>query len=416
MASVPPGLHVSSQYYPLYYTFGVEFEFIIKFRFADYGIQPDPEKQTYGVGPVHEHVIEVLRQAGFEVNDYETGTPELGFWTVKLDDSIKPKLPANSEFGYAPVEITTPVLRFARASTFNSFWEIHRMLTAVTRRFYIFVNETCGLHVHVGAITDPRTQDYKYSRGFPLKTIRNLCQLLTLCEPELNAIHPPSRLHNGYGALPSQLLAYKGNAAEVLDRCTNFTALNWVWMGMKLEDHDEPTPLTYLETDDSYVPAYHLGYLIRESDHYPEERSRRTIEFRQHIGTMWFDEVYHWVKTVVRLLQFSHECGPKGLPESLISTINEERATRSGRFNTVSFLTAIGAAEQARFYQQGRLHTHPSPEIPQLYYRAPEEPPQEAWPLMEIWPEGPYADGGENEVPDLQTMNYPDLTYRDVEY
>jgi hypothetical protein len=115
--------------------------------------------------------------------------------------------------------------------------QIHAALAAVESAYGMRVNESCGMHVHVGlaglgpaspaakntAGTDDRrtdsedsedsrnddVDDYedRYARengGFPLGTLRMLAVLVTCCEAALNQLHPPHRQRNPYCRSPSQ--------------------------------------------------------------------------------------------------------------------------------------------------------------------------------------------------------------------
>jgi hypothetical protein len=300
------------------------------------------------------------------------------------------------------------------------------MLDILTSNFEVFPNKTCGLHVHVGAITNPQVEDYRYSRSFPLRTVKNLMQLVTLCEQEINGIHAVHRCETQYAGHPSQLLR-PSNAIQRMEQCRDFTTLHFMWMANDL-DQDDPKPCLFIENDAYYVPAVHCGGLVSEVDAESEERSRRTIEFRQHDGTADFSAIYYWVKTVVRLLQFSHECGPNGLPAWLVYAVDRKRKNPdTDSFDTISFLKMIGANEQARYYEQRGIYQHPPVENHQLYplddsipidpalYVPPEL--EDSWPQIEIWPKGRYYLPAEE---DLEKPNadgkWPDLLHRDVEY
>ncbi|KAL2008134.1 hypothetical protein VTN00DRAFT_8116 [Thermoascus crustaceus] len=367
--------HVSPLFYPLFYTFGVEFELIVKYKHADRG-----QKQSSTEGSpafccdnrnrnahILGRVIEVLRQAGLQVNDYNT-RGDWVCWTVKTSSTIG-ALPADKDtinvWSFCPVKITMPVMRFERNEEYEPFREIERMLRALKKKFKVVVNSTCGLHVHVGAFTDPHDKQWFFSRGFPLQTLRNFTQLVSLFELEINALHPPTRvIHPKCCEPPSQLLPETDDPVSLIEQCEDFVTLNRLWEGKNRYCNDNNDNNNAATKDTSEViadslPAYDLSTL-HESDPRGDEDPRRTIVFRQHKGTLLYEDVYHWVKLAVRMVKFSHECGLGGLPLRLLRCRDEERHWPSGHFNTISFLKAIGAFEQAGYYSD-KLYKYPRP-------------------------------------------------------
>lgn len=58
-----------------------------------------------------------------------------------------------------------------------------KVCTLLANRFCILVNETTGLHVHVG----------NGAKGFKLLTVKHLIAFCWAFEPQLNSLHLPSR-------------------------------------------------------------------------------------------------------------------------------------------------------------------------------------------------------------------------------
>lgn len=359
--------HVSPLFYPLYYTFGVEFELMIKYKHTDFdqsSIEGQFPTAMYNDrnAHIHERVIEVLRETGLQVNDYNTLDHGWKFWTVEGISTIG-VLPSDKPddqidaWSFCPVKINSPPMRFERNAEYDPFKEIQRMLGAL-KKFKVTVNSTCGLHVHVGAFTDQHDEEWFFSRGFPLQTLRNFTQLVSLFELEINALHPPTRvIRSKCCAPPSQLLPETDDPVPLIESCKDFATLNMVWEG-KGKDNCNNNAATYSSVAD-ILPAYDLSSL-HESDPRADENPRRTIVFRQHKGTLLYEDVYHWVKLAVRMVKFSHECGLGGLPLRLLRCRDEERHWPSGHSNTITFLKAIGAVEQAVYYSD-KLYRYPRP-------------------------------------------------------
>lgn len=368
--------HVSPLFYPLFYTFGVEFELIVKYKHADRG----QKRSTTAGSPafcyndrnrnahIHGQVVEVLRRAGLQVNDYNTRGENWICWTVKASSTIG-ALPGDkdqiSAWSFCPVKITTPVMRFERNEEHDPFREIERMLRALKKKFKVMVNSTCGLQVHVGAFTDPHDKQWFFSRGFPLQTLRNFTQLVSLFELEINALHPPTRvIHSKCCEPPSQLLPETDDHVPLIEQCEDFATLNRLWGGKdRYCNNNKNNNAATKDSSEVVVADSPLAYdlsTFHESDPRGDEDPRRTIVFRQHKGTLLYEDVYHWVKLAVRMVKFSHECGPGGLPLRLLRCRDEERHWPSGHFNTISFLKAIGAFEQAGYYCDN-LYKYPRP-------------------------------------------------------
>lgn len=384
------GDHVSPLFYPIYYNFRVTFELLIRYRLEDYFPRqcdgcssPDETEQLYA--PVREHVLEVLQDASLKVNDSDLRESDGGCWTAKTNTVVTP-LPHNRRdeyvnvLGFCPMEIGSPILRFHEKPGMNSFMEVEHMLRALRRNFKVIVNSTCGLRVEIGSFTS-LDRDLYLSRGFPLQTLRNFIQLVTLFEFELNALHPVDRvLHADYCQLPSKLIKKSEDPVILLDRCSDVATLQRVWQeGMAMSDS--------LSTD--IPPAYNISSLLGEPSVHGKRPSPKMIEFRQHASTIDCKEVYQWVKLAMHLIRFSHECGLGGLPAVLLRNHDEERHWPSGRFNTFSFLKAIGATEQAEYYRD-KMKKYPRPLSLHFKYKEQNNPVpwsdfEVAYPDYPVW-------------------------------
>lgn len=100
-------------------------------------------------------------------------------WVVKGDDTVC-KPPENG-YGYAGIEVTTPRLD----GTDASFMMVRYVVNLLTAKFRITVNDTCGLHVHVGC-----------GGGFDLTGIRRIMGILYSADRLLATLHPPIRRFN----------------------------------------------------------------------------------------------------------------------------------------------------------------------------------------------------------------------------
>jgi hypothetical protein len=115
-----------------------------------------------------------------------------------------------SEFAELPedhfvqdVELISPVFSYHDDGWHDELEQILHVLhelfdtTEPTFPFHLLVNETCGLHIHVGA---GKGQNHR----FPLSTLSKLFQVVTGFERLLGEMHPTSRQHEPACKTPSQ--------------------------------------------------------------------------------------------------------------------------------------------------------------------------------------------------------------------
>ena len=124
-------------------TFGVELEFVVAYRAAQYTNLPphrDPDSA------VRAHIIYLLQEAGFSTNGL---TPPLNYelWTVGTDGSIEaepddPLLPQWNEFGFSAVELITPTFFWSQSAI--AFQHLERALQIIQQEFTAFTNGSCG--------------------------------------------------------------------------------------------------------------------------------------------------------------------------------------------------------------------------------------------------------------------------------
>ncbi|KAJ9231781.1 hypothetical protein DTO169E5_7766 [Paecilomyces variotii] len=355
--------HFSPLFYPVNYSFRVTFGLLVRYRPGDYTprkCNPGQSPLLDGIEPtyasVREKVIQVFSSSFLRVNKYDARDPDARRWTVKANMIATP-LPHNrldehvNVLGFCPMDIVSPVIRLQEKPGMNSFAEIEYMLRILRKNFKVIVNSTCGLHVEIGCFT--RLQHGRcIDKGFPLQTLRNFAQLVTLFEVELNALHPVDRaLYADYCQLPSQLIKKSQDPVTLLDRCNDHTTLHQTWQqGIAMSD-----PLF-----NEAPPAYSFSNMLGNPGTGRKHCSPGMIEFRQHAGTIDPEKVYHWVKVAAQLVRFAHECGLGGLPASLLRNLDEERHCPSGQFDAISFLRTIGAIEQAEYYRD-QLRQYPRP-------------------------------------------------------
>ncbi|KAA6414909.1 MAG: hypothetical protein FRX48_01659 [Lasallia pustulata] len=247
-------------------TFGVEIEFIV--RHQQNGLQDLYQPH------IHEQLRQHLSDEDVKVNSIY-GTHGYSAWTVTGDVSILPYGDGediNRSLTHTAVELISPVLPVGPLG----FQEIHKVVALVQVKFDVKVNQSTGLHVHVGNGSD----------NIDDQCIQNLAQLVTVFQYQIDSIHPDSRI-NAYWAMPpsssAALRVSEGPfaTAEVLQR-------------------DERETIGLINPGGERAVAYNFTNLVDPWS------GKRTIEFRQHQGSLNAEQIVAWAEFVTALRFASH--------------------------------------------------------------------------------------------------------------
>ncbi|MCJ1300880.1 hypothetical protein MMC08_003679 [Hypocenomyce scalaris] len=313
---------------PFHVTFGIELEIIIFYETNDYLQRCN---KAFGEGQhliqrveqtLQRHIVDVLRAYRFAVNHPNIDNTDN--WTVSQDGSVKldygelpPQLVGCDWF---PLELKSPAYPYSS----KALTEVRRAVEVVRGKFRTIINNTCGIHIHLG----------NHDRGFDLETVKNLALLVTVFERQFNQLHPPHRI-SAYCCeaptlrFPSHNIWEVARAIEAIPSIEDFVYLFCTGgpaEGIK-KDH-----------------AYNLCNL-----HYT---GRRTIEFRQHTGTLDTDAILAWINMTCKLVIASHEVGPVGFIELVKEHANESD------FTVIDLLHNLGFEELAEYYNT-RTISHP---------------------------------------------------------
>lgn len=320
---------------PLTLTFGVELECVLRF---------DPGRYTFNrllpEESVREDVRTVFNDNGYPV--YSEGEPSdrpgscYEKWDVGNDSSINvPELWEpwdEARFGYCPMELRSPALPYTAASL-SQVEEVFRLLFA---KFDVMVNDSCGLHVHVG----------NEVKGFPLQTLKNFCILTTTFERELESLHPPSRINNKHAKSSGALFAGVAGMSS------------WdVGRIVKATHNEEDFVLRLQNIEKGY--AYNLLNI---------RQPKRTIEFRQHEATVNVNDIVKWVELACGLVEKAHEFA---IEDHYDQDQNSLRHSRLDDYlndtyylpnrSILNVLANLGLGELAAYYSGRGLFTHPRP-------------------------------------------------------
>lgn len=245
-------------------------------------------------------------------------------WLLKTDVSVGGRdendiSDSYLEFG---LEMSSPPYYYDEASR----TAVTTVLKTLRNNYLVRVNETTGLHVHVG-------NGYN---GLEWRIVRNLMAISWTYERQILLILPESRNANSY-AKP----------------------LRESELGLR---HPELTRLEFLERIIACVDqrklfrelrAGQIGRLGFNINGLREPLgSKRTIEFRQHQGTLDPEEILHWIHICTKLVEKA--CFIKD-EEALYERLRNdvEKPIGFGEENevsTVDYLMWLGCPAQAYYY------------------------------------------------------------------
>lgn len=333
---LPPAPGVSES---LTLTFGVELEFILRFNPVDYRFDHDCSHESclHAEEFARKHMTSILVENGYPVYGHEERTSEEGSyfekWDLGKDTSIhiselEPP-PDEDRFGYSAVELRSPALAYTAASLL----QVREVFDLLFSTFDILVNDSCGLHVHVG----------NEQKGFPLQTLKNFCILTTTFERELESLHPPSRIGNKHSLSSGTLFA--GVSPWDMEKIIKST-------------HNEKD-LIFRVQDSEKGYAYNLLNLLEY---------KKTIEFRQHEATVNVDDIVKWVEVACSLVMKAHDVAMEDyvdvdqtdLRRYHVDDCLDDTYSIPNR-SILDVLAHLGLPELAEYYSTRDLYNHPRP-------------------------------------------------------
>lgn len=319
---------------PLNLTFGIEIECIVVFDPTLYEqALPKSEGKLWSKDisrHLHQesklriicrnYIVAFLRSKGFRTYDVDSpgGNQQ---WTIANDASIQIQDGPRREDGFleCDVEIKSPAFRLCP----RALGRVQRVVQLLTKEFDMFVNESCGFHVHIG----------NRKSGFPLQTLKHFCMLTALFEHQLNSLHPAYRIGNEHARAPSAL--FKGqnpwDSVETIQNCVSKTAL----------------VLLYCNTERSpdRCWAYNLLPLVFGP--------HKTIEFRQHKGTLDGPEMTNWVQVAAGMVNQSHELSPDGIAQLISDNAFDLK------FTITDLLAKLKVEKNVISYYRGEMYPYP---------------------------------------------------------
>ncbi|KAK8135859.1 hypothetical protein PG984_003799 [Apiospora sp. TS-2023a] len=370
---------------------------------------------------IEETPLDARRRMNLDIDEDDPPGIDYGYWDVNIDASVGESL--TKEYLWAPIEITSPVLYYNQ----ESLELIRFVVNLLQSEFRILINETMMFHVHVG----------RGAQGFSFTELQAITAFLYAAAPRLDQLHPiwcgPLALW-APGPRPHSLMAnldkkekakaksrrevagptnpllttetyieQKGrNTSRTLTPYQNpMTRLDahemlqqWkghqrahafgaarIWETRTLEELYDCLSTVYLDRRDHswhYRPAYNFRNLVAR------KVVKKTIEFRQHCGTLSPEAIVNWVSVAAGLCNF---CVNSPFHESLSPVMRklehlDPNSAESWRMNNLprpwiinttsllygrpgdpysvyDLLRDVGLAPQAEYYQKRGLHSLP---------------------------------------------------------
>jgi hypothetical protein len=352
-------------------TFGVEFEFslaTIEDRFET-NLPPD-ESRTLRFTPsqsdinlnndcfmvtdrtIQDHISETLTDAGYPcVPGYQGKNHNYLSWEIKRDGSIR--MPYDYEYKWFQMELTSPAFFYCG----ESIQEIMKICSLITSKYRVDVNESTGLHVHVG-------NGHDNGGKFSFRTLRALASFFWTFEPQLNTLHPPYRQDDHFFRSMRAMTHWEGkhpHVPEPLDGLATF-------MGAKT-----PQKLADLTNAQYGRNAYNFFHSLEGCEGIFSS-GKKTIEFRQHESTFDQDRVKHWIKVVVGIVEFCRDAEfyPNDFTQLLLKIESEDiRAPKEKPqlcekgFTVIDLLIALKLYPSAEFYMNRGVY---GPYRPDYYW------------------------------------------------
>ncbi|KAI9716949.1 MAG: hypothetical protein M1812_005098 [Candelaria pacifica] len=316
-----------------------------------------------------EYVTHILNR--YRLGEYCPGEPRLSLdaqfvrqpqdvdfrvWNVTTDDSLltdedeaKLYLSPAEEWEVRGVELVSPIFKLSEIDFVTLLYErIGRVLLDHESVFWphedrkgphkAFVNKTCGLHVHLAF----------ENQEIPLETLQNLMIIWSIFEDEIEKFQPLD-CRAEYGTLPALLSRFPGEAGGKLSRKAVLMC-------------NDPDQLMSYFRPQGAIPE-HSKIRLTAFNKPQQGPNVRTIEFREHAGTLDPAAITSWVlftSGVLRLAQALTDAnlildvaGDVGITDlfELIQFPPEEQE----HFAKQIVQNARAAGEESAYWSQGSL-------------------------------------------------------------
>ena len=290
-------------------TFGVELEFMYLWQVQaeeDHPTRRTPlsMEKVKALESVHEALVQarripISRLDAEPVGDYSkwSVTDDV---TIDLEDLEHVMFPKSCNMH--GVEVISRILRYREDSWSREIKMAVRAINSLDRPNdckRVIANLSCGFHVHVG----------QGQAGFVLEEMRRVLMMVTAFERHLDQLHGASRIHRDCYSDPVSLFFI--NRYRHANPPVPRTVHAWLLRIAELSVHDFPgKEYTYNFDSCTYVSP-----------------GLRTIEFRQHRGTLIPDEIQAWISVVTNLVRFAVQSRDDELLNFCLTTTSDPNFT-----------------------------------------------------------------------------------------
>ena len=243
-----------------------------------------------------------------------------------LDGTRPQDLPDFEEYKkrieFADMELISPARNFSDLRA--NFDEMREVISIIASHFQVFVPpKTAAFHVHIG----------NSEMGFSLQQTQNMALLFHTFERQFNQFHPRHRLLNEHCKLPRSLYRPADrNVPGIWDTVLSFPRdkeeLETRRDGTIKVLHGDEAKLTWLagrlainrfKKKEKLEQAYNFS-LVMGGD----GKRAKTVEFRQHRGTLQPGVIDAWVLAMGSLVQICCQAGTVAFMDELLERREED--------------------------------------------------------------------------------------------
>ncbi|THV54038.1 hypothetical protein BGAL_0035g00010 [Botrytis galanthina] len=317
-------------------TFGLELEFIFATVDAD---KPDPHpkdpreidgKKFPDKEAINRDILKKLTTVGIPAvitsNDV-TDEESITCWILKDDetvgdDTLRPAENKSKIYHRNGMEITSPPYYYTEPAR-NAIREV---LRTVRGNYRVCVDETAGLHVHVG----------NSFNGFQFLILQHILAIAYTYEPQTELIFSPDRVTRNWCPPFSKGRFCMANPdltrVEVLEKILGYTDNKSL-----IEDFGESSMAGRL--------AFNLEGLKT-----PYQDGIRTVEFRHHHGSLDPGAILNWIHVCIKFVEKACFAKHDELLAQLRQDVAKPIGFGEGHLSTIDFFMWLGCPAQAYYY------------------------------------------------------------------
>ncbi|RDW92361.1 hypothetical protein BP5796_01755 [Coleophoma crateriformis] len=326
-------------------SYGVELEMLIALNQDPFKRKEEQGNRTQYIQPregmqtgelLRRHIINTLETGGIAC--YPFGI-DGGFnkWSIVSDSSVT-AMKHEHNFIWNSIEVISPAY-YIFDDTLNDIRKTCRLLA---ENYMIHINETAGMHVHVGL----------GHQRFQLGHLRRLLAFFWGFEEQLNTLHPEHRSAENCGwarSLREQSI-YANRSTTAVQKAVLPGIEEGIryFLGQRFGSTRDIAKEAGGFDGNGKTMAYNFSSIALE------EPLKHTIEFRQAAGTIDEDEIVTWIRTCVGIVDFCRCVDGSEAFDRVISLAREKDSP--DKVNVIQLLRRMGLGDQADFYKERGLY------------------------------------------------------------